>query len=356
VELHDLAAIESPDVGDELAQRIAQESMVVRQRLLIQPPLDAASVEEAASDRAYYGEIAQRNDAIEREVEGMVNGQSSLMAKLGIPDHSGPNFSDAISLDNLLDQLRQQVDPWELARSAVRTMFFGELHNLIELGRIRGETGKEVVQRLRKQIIDRHEAVHLLDEWDPKQTLYREFYARLGDSETLYMSALRFYLFHGEVNAIIGELRYGDPLMALDRLLAFTAPESAQLRARIANVDEHYRARLWVRQALLYFLDHGWGERFGMRFVPGINRADQIKVQLFRLSRPDCRPILNDLAEALQAKHDQAHLDPEAMLRQPTSRTWSWGCSMGLGAALVALAVWFIRRRSAHRQSGRPTM
>ena len=166
-------------------------------------------------------------------------------------------------------------------------------------------TPREVVTQLRKQIVDRHEALHLLDEWDPRQQIYERFYSKLGNRARQYQEALAFYAYHGEVNAMVGELRYGHPLMALDRLLsAAELAHSKQEQRR--ELDDHERARLWVRDNLAAILDQGWAERIGMKIVPGsIDRLDQIKIQFYVLALTENRVTFRALADALAERHQR---------------------------------------------------
>jgi hypothetical protein len=316
LDIRNIESIERPSLGRELESRLDQEKVPVRQRLVVRPIPGQYSFGEVAFDRAYFGVLAQRSDAIGRETNGIISGESHLMAQLQLPDHKGPNFNLKVSLDNLRTEIKQGADVWDLARTTIQALFFGFVHNAIERGRKKGEAPEQIVRRMREEIADRHEGCHLLDEWDPGQRIYREFYARVGDDLPSYRAALQFYSFHGEVDAAIGELRYGEPTMALDRLLLLTAPEYAPARKWPDSVDEHYRARLWVRAALVRMCEGEWGPRVGMQFVDGMAREDQVTIQLFRLAEPGNERVLRALVDAIAAKHDEAHLDPDEMMRR----------------------------------------
>lgn len=251
--MHDVEAIETPDFGQELARRVAREHEAPLQRLLIGPPKGAELAQSAAFDRAHYGEIEQRRDSIQREVYGIIDAQASLMKQLGIPSGHSSNFTGRVSLEDLRQQLRQHADPWDLASAVVRTIFLGNVHNLIERAHDQGRAPYSVVSALRKNMVDRHELMHLMDEWDPQQRLYERFYSKLGNTTSQCRAALSYYFFHGEVNATIGELRYGLATMALDRLLSSThAGHDSPLSN--GDTDEHRRACVWVRDELLRLL------------------------------------------------------------------------------------------------------
>jgi hypothetical protein len=181
-------------------------------------------------------------------------------------------------------------------------MFLGEVHNEIEKGRAKGQSPADVVSKLRKQIVDRHEGAHLLDEWDPNQQIYKQFFSRLGNTTRQYREALTSYLFHGEVNAMIGELRYGQPMMAIDRLLSLA--ELARSRQKQnAELDEQQSAALWVSDTLVALLNQGWAERVGMKIVSGLGRLDQVKSQLYLLGQPENGGDIRALADALMREH-----------------------------------------------------
>jgi hypothetical protein len=273
------------------------------QRVLISAPHGGLVAEAAAYDRAFYGQIEQRQDSIDREVNGIIEATNALMRQLGITPGRGPNFKDDLSLKDLQDQIRNHVDPWELSAAVVRTIFLGDVHNRIEVGQSHGETPRVVISRLRKQIVDRHEAAHLLDEWDPRHRLYERFYAKLS---TNYAQAMGDYLFHGEVDARLTELQYGPSLMALDRLLSSAQKPSNQNPSY--GGDQQRSAATWVRDELAQLLIEGHPvlpESLGMQIVAGLNRSDQIKVQLFKLARDGNRASLNILIAAAQAQHNQ---------------------------------------------------
>jgi hypothetical protein len=316
LDIQRIESIEQPNFGEELAQRLGQEQLVVRQRLIVHPIPDGHGIGGVAFDHAYYGAIAQRSDSLDREVNGIITGEAKLMEQLKIADQQGPNFNLNISLDNLRSELRSGADAWDLSRTTMRTLFFGMVHNLIERGREKRQSPNQVVRRMREEIVDRHEGSHLLDEWDPQQRIYKAFYSRLADDLNSYRSALRFYLFHGEVDAAIGELRYGEPTIALDRLLAFTGPEYDPAHRALNSIDEHYRSRLWVRDILVRMLAGSWSARAGTKFVAGLPHDDQAKIQLFLLAQPNNQSILRALADAIKAKHDEAYLDPDEMMRR----------------------------------------
>jgi hypothetical protein len=84
LDLYDLQMVESADLGAELTQELRRRRDTPVLRLLVKPPMANGDRGAIAFDRTYYGQIAQRLDSVAREVNGILQGQSSLMKRLGI--------------------------------------------------------------------------------------------------------------------------------------------------------------------------------------------------------------------------------------------------------------------------------